>query len=121
MAREFSRTERVSGLIARQLAGIIQKEMNDPRLRFVTITGVEVTRDLEHAKVYFTVHQVEEKDEVRKALYHASPFLRRQLAKTKTLRIMPSLDFIYDDTFERGQHINQLINEAVKKHDEDDT
>jgi ribosome-binding factor A len=112
--REYSRTERISELIQRELAQLIQTEVKDPRLGMVTVSAVEVTRDLEHAKVYITVFDTDEKIKKNLAiLNHAAGFLRSLLARRITTRTVPELHFIYDVSIKEGQRLSQLIDSAL--------
>lgn len=108
----FARTERVAQQIQRELAELLRLEINDPRVRLVTITDVEVASDYSHAKIFFT--RLDGKhDEAQQGLESASGFLRRQLAHSIKLRVMPQLHFVYDASVERGSHLSQLIDQAV--------
>ncbi|MHB1591357.1 MAG: 30S ribosome-binding factor RbfA [Sulfuricella sp.] len=114
MGKAFLRTGRVAEQIQRELAELIQMEVKDPRVGMVTLTGVEVTQDYAHAKVYFTtMKSAEQAPEAQAGLEHAAGFLRSQLAHRMKLRIMPQLHFIYDISVEHGVRLSQLIDEAV--------
>ena len=114
MPREFSRTRRVGEQIQRELAELVRAELKDPRLGMVTIQAVEVTRDLGHAKVFFTVlgnkGPVQESQAV---LQHAAGFLRGELGRRMVIRSVPQLHFVYDESVERGSRLSHLIDEAV--------
>jgi len=108
----FSRTDRIAQQIQRELAELLRLQINDPRVRLVTITGVEVARDFSHAKIFFT--RLDGKhDEALQGLDHASGFIRSQLAHSLKLRVMPQLHFVYDESVERGSKLSQLIDQAV--------
>ena len=114
MGKAFLRTGRVAEQIQRELADLIQMEIKDPRVGMVTLTGVEVTQDYAHAKVYFTtMKSAEQAPKAQAGLEHAAGFLRSQLAHRMKLRIMPQLHFIYDTSVENGVRLSQLIDEAV--------
>lgn len=114
MGKAFLRTGRVAEQIQRELADLIQMEVKDPRVGLVTLTGVEVTQDYAHAKVYFTtMKSAEQAPKAQAGLEHAAGFLRSQLAHRMKLRIMPQLHFIYDISVEHGVRLSQLIDEAV--------
>ena len=114
MGKAFLRTGRVAEQIQRELADLIQMEVKDPRVGLVTLTGVEVTQDYAHAKVYFTtMKSAEHAAKAQAGLEHAAGFLRSQLAHRMKLRIMPQLHFIYDTSVENGVRLSQLIDEAV--------
>lgn len=117
MAKDLSRVLRVADQIQRELAILIQNEMADPRLRMITLTGVEVTRDYSHAKIFFSVlGEVKESAQLAmEGLERASGFLRNQLAGRIKLRVIPQLHFIYDESIERGMRLSKLIDEAVGK------
>lgn len=112
MAKDYARTDRVAEQIQRELAELLRLEIRDPRVRMVTLTGVEVARDYSHAKVFYTTLGGANKA-VQEGLEHASGFLRRQLAHVMKLRITPQLHFVYDASIERGAHLSHLIDQAV--------
>ncbi len=114
MPRDFRRADRVSGLLRRELAQMIQLELDDPEIGFVSVSDVEVTRDLAHAKVFITVFNVEQADVSIKALKRAAGFLRNRLGKELRMRIVPQLHFLHDNSVETGQHMDSLIEKAVK-------
>jgi len=111
--RDFNRSERVAGQIRRDLAKLIQQEIKDPEVGFVSLSDVEVTRDLSHAKVYITVFEPDKAKESLKALRRASSFLRSRLAKELRLRHVPELHFEHDDSVETGSRIDDLISKAL--------
>ena len=108
----FARTDRIAQQIQREIAELVRLEINDPRVRLLTITDVEVAGDYSHAKVFFTRLDGKHK-EAQQGLDHASGFLRSQLAHSIKLRVMPQLHFVYDASVERGSHLSQLIDQAV--------
>jgi len=113
MPREFNRSERVAGQLRRDLARLIQQEVKDPDVGFVSLSDVEVTRDLAHAKVFITVFDPEKAAESLKALRRAATFLRRRLGQELRLRHVPELHFLHDDSVEQGSHIDKLIEQAL--------
>ena len=113
MARDFNRSERVAGQLRRDLAKLIQQEIKDPEVGFVSLSDVEVTRDLSHAKVFITVFDPEKAKESLKALRRAAPFLRSRLAHELRMRHVPELHFLHDDSVEQGSHIDELIAKAL--------
>jgi len=114
MPREFSRTRRVAAQIQRELAELIQFEVKDPRVGLITVSGVDVTRDLAYAKVFVTVLDSEHSiEEALEALNHAAGYLRRELGRRMKLRITPELTFLYDASVERGANLSALINSAL--------
>jgi len=112
MAKDFARTERVAEQMQRELAELVRLEVKDPRVRMVTLTGVEVARDYSHAKVFYTTLEGENA-KVQQGLERASGFLRSHLAHSMKLRITPQLHFVYDASVERGARLSQLIDRAV--------
>lgn len=113
MPREFSRSERVSGQLRRELAQMIQREIKDPDVGFIAVSDVEVTRDLSHAKVYITVFETDKVDSSLKALQRAAGFLRSRLGRELRMRVIPELHFVHDASVETGQHMDRLIEQAV--------
>jgi len=116
MPKEFSRTQRVADFIKQELAGLIQFELRDPRIGMVSVTGVEVARDMSHAKVFVTVFgkdTVADAAEAIEALNHASGFLRTQVAKHNNARTTPKLRFVFDTSIVRGAQMSKLIDDVV--------
>lgn len=118
-----NRSRRVAEQIHHELSDILRRELKDPRIGQLTINAVEVSSDLEHAKVWYTLFQGESA-EVAKALGHAAGFLRSELSQRMSLRVVPKLSFQYDKSIERGAHLSRLIDQAVETdkrfHDGDD-
>ncbi|MBQ0755952.1 MAG: 30S ribosome-binding factor RbfA [Amphritea sp.] len=118
MAREFSRTQRISDQVQKDLAQLIQREIKDPRLGMVTISYVKIAKDLGYADIYITVMALGGKDEATavteslKILNGASGFLRGQLSSKIKLRVMPQLRFHFDESVDRGRRLNDLIIKA---------
>lgn len=116
MAKEFSRSRRVGEQMQRELSELIRRELKDPRVGMLTITGVEVSRDMSHAKVFVTVLGAEGSVEQTLAtLGRAAGFLRHELGRRMTLRITPELHFFYDASVEQGARLSALIDKAVGK------
>lgn len=116
MPREFSRTQRVADFLKQELAGLIQLELRDPRVGMVSVTGVEVSRDMSYAKVYVTVLGKDTEEEAAAsldALNHAAGFLRSQIAKINNARTTPKLRFVFDRSIGRGAQMSKLIDDAV--------
>lgn len=111
MAKEFSRSDRVAEQIQRELADLLQFEVKDPRVGMVTITEVEVSGDMSHAKIYYSA--AEGTKELQKGLEKSSGFLRTQLSKRLLLRTVPQLHFVYDASIDRGMKLSKLIDEAL--------
>lgn len=118
MARTFSRPQRVAQELQKEIAFILQREVKDPRLGMVTVSGVDVSRDLAYAKVYVTFLNDNEPEAVRtgiKVLNDASGFIRSLLGKAMRLRIVPELTFIYDNSLVEGMRMSNLVNEVVRQ------
>jgi ribosome-binding factor A len=114
MKRHSQRAQRVGEQIQRELAPMLRDEVKDPRVGRVTITAVEVSADLSHAKVFVThLAGREHADEAVQSLQHTAGFLRRELAHRMQLYSVPQLHFAYDDSIESGMRLSQLIDEAV--------
>ncbi|MGJ7461395.1 30S ribosome-binding factor RbfA [Halomonas sp. MA07-2] len=114
--REFKRTDRVADQLQKELAVLIQREVKDPRLGMVTVSGVEVSRDLGYADVHVTLLGEDTPERIKenlKVLKQAAGFLRGQVAKRIKLRHVPELRFHYDESVVRGQRLSSLIQEAV--------
>ncbi|MFO1363259.1 MAG: 30S ribosome-binding factor RbfA [Burkholderiales bacterium] len=108
------RLRRVGGEIQRELAEILRTELKDPRVGMVTLTGVEVSPDFAHAKVFFTsLAGVDQRDDVRAGLERAAGFLRSMLGARLRIHNIPELRFVYDDSVESGIRLTHLIDEAV--------
>lgn len=119
----YSRTDRIGEMIQRKLAEIIRLEIKDPRLpNFITISAVEVSRDLGHAKVYFTAFNG---DPVQTTviLNAAASYLRTALTRTISTRTVPQLHFMYDESIEYGERLSRLIDDVnpAKSDDESET
>jgi len=109
-----ARLARIADQIQRELSELIRLELRDPRVKLVTVTGVELSRDQSHAKVYFTtLGTAEEGEACGEGLAHAAGFLRTGLAHRLTTRKVPELHFAYDESVERGVRLSQLIDEAL--------
>ncbi len=109
----MSRKSRLAEQIRRELSSVIQMEMRDPRLGMVTITDVELSRDLSVAKIYYTVFEQDKKTSSQKALESSEGFLRKHLANILSIRSLPRLSFYYDESIERGSRISSMIDKAV--------
>lgn len=113
MAKPSFRLGRINDLMQQTLAEILHRDVSDPELKKVTISGVTVSRDLGHAKIYFVIPVDANLKEVTKAFGRAKGFLRSHLAERCDLRIMPELHFKYDPSFQEGSHIDALIQKAL--------
>ncbi|UJF19700.1 30S ribosome-binding factor RbfA [Vibrio sp. SS-MA-C1-2] len=120
MAREFSRTQRVSQQVQKELAVILQREIKDPRIGMVTISDVEVSRDLAYAKVFVTFLTIGDQtpEQGLEALNEAEGYIRSLLGKAMRLRIVPEVTFIYDQSLVEGMRMSNLVSQVIKD-DED--
>jgi ribosome-binding factor A len=117
MARDFKRTDRVGAQLQRELANLIRDELKDPELGLVTIQEVRVVRDFSQAKVYYTMMGSElARNEASKRLNQAAGHLRWLLGQQLMLRTVPKLSFVYDESIEKGEQMDALIERAVEHH-----
>ena len=115
MPKDYSRTQRIGDFLQQELARLLQFTLSDPRLKMVSVTGVDVSRDLSHAKVFFTQMGVDDAlaaAETTSALDRASGFLRSEIARTATLRTVPKLRFCFDESVGRGRDMEALIRDV---------
>ena len=113
MPNEFSRKERLAAQIQKELSAIISNQLKDPRVGMLTLSEVQVSPDMSHAKVYYTLFGDHgSPEETQQGLKKASGFLRSALSKTLSTRTTPELKFIYDETPEKGDHMEALIARA---------
>ena len=103
----------MADLIQRELSELIRLEVRDPRVGMVTITSVDVSPDLSHAKVFFTLLDKQLLDETTQGLQRAAGYLRSQLAHRMKLYTTPELRFVYDESVERGDHLSRLIDSVL--------
>ena len=114
--RPSYRIQRINDMIQQQLGMLLLRGVKDPRLHAVTISGVETSRDLAHAKVYFVIPDENKLAAVEQALVLAQGFFRSSLAQSCQLRMMPQLHFHYDPSFAEGDKIDALLLKALNKH-----
>jgi len=114
MPKEFSRTRRVGEQLRRDIAELIRMRLDDPRMAMVSITAIDVSRDLAHARVYVTVvgGADEERSEIVAHLNEVAGYLRGELGRNLRLRTTPQLRFQYDESVERGAQLSALIDRA---------
>lgn len=112
MPKEFSRMDRVSEQCRRVLAELIQRHIDDPRVGFITVSDVQVTKDLSRARVFVSCLEGEERanDSVL-VLNQNAAMLRHELAREVRMRTIPVLKFVYDESIAYGSHLNQLLQE----------
>ncbi|HJW47117.1 MAG TPA: 30S ribosome-binding factor RbfA [Lysobacter sp.] len=118
--KSFHRSDRVSAQLRRELGTIVHETVREHGLPSVSVSDVEVTRDLAHAKVFVTALQEERSKEAVKALKELAPQMRYQLGKAMKLRHVPELHFHYDDSVDRGERINNLLRDNPAVSDQSD-
>lgn len=110
------KADKISGIIQKEVSEIIQFQLKDPKIGFITITDVKVTGDLSIAKVFVSFLGQSAREEAgMKALDRSKGFIRSELAKRMTMRKVPSLIFLLDDSLEKGNKIERIIYEINKK------
>jgi ribosome-binding factor A len=117
-----SRPDRVADLLRSELAMLIAREVHDPGIGFVTLTRVQVSPDLQLARVHYTALGDEKtRRNSERALERAAPFLRRQIGSRLRLKRVPELKFVYDESIAGQDRIEQLLNELHAAPKDDDT
>ncbi|MEI6127404.1 MAG: 30S ribosome-binding factor RbfA [Pseudomonadota bacterium] len=110
MRVSFQRTDRISDVIKKEISEVLLREVKDPRLVFVTITDVQVTKDLKNAKVFFTtLREGEELAAISEGLRHAAGFVQRKLGARLHLRCTPHIFFAYDSSIEEGARMDKIL------------
>jgi len=119
--KPFSRADRVGGQVQRALSDLLHKRIRDPRLKDATISEVKMSPDLKQAKIYYTVPDRENaRRDALSGFKSASGFVKRTLANELGLRYMPDLKYFYDDSFDYGTKIDNLL-KSLHKEDEADS
>ncbi len=118
MPNEFSRSDRLASQIRKELAFLISREVKDPAVHMISIQDVELSSDLSYARIYYTVLEDQDREDVQRGLLRASGFLRGKLSKILKSRKTPELKFIYDDSADKGNYLDDLINKAIKRDQE---
>lgn len=109
-----NKIQRLQALITRNLSEIIQFELKNPHLGFVSIPEVKVTNDLSHAKVYVSFFDQNQAESGMDVLEKSKGYIRSQLAKRMDTRRVPELTFVYDDTYQKVQKLDELIGKINK-------
>ncbi len=104
----FKRSDRVGDQMKQEIADILMRKIKDPRIGFVTVTGVDVAHDLRNATVFVSVYGGDKKTSLA-GLKNAAPFIRSELGKRMRLRFIPELLFRFDTSVEQGAHIMELL------------
>ncbi|MBN1683844.1 MAG: 30S ribosome-binding factor RbfA [Gammaproteobacteria bacterium] len=108
--KEYQRSQRVAPLIQAVVAKMLQTEIEDPLFKTVSVTAVEVSRDLSFAKIYITTHRDEKAQEVVKQLNEYKKEFRHRIAQEVILRKVPDIRFYYDESVARSARIAELLN-----------
>lgn len=115
----YKRSERVADLIREEIADLIMYKLKDPRIGFVTVTGVEMTPDLKMAKVYVSVLREEDRRGTLEILNSSKSFIRSSLSKRLRLKFIPTVEFVMDTSIDYGFKMDKLLKELEKGKDED--
>ena len=107
------RPKKIADLMQREISELLQREVRDPRVGMVTLTSVDVSPDMSHAKVFFTMLDKEHLEETTRGLQRAASFLRSQLSRRMSMYKTPELRFVYDESVERGDHLSRLIDSVI--------
>ncbi|HSF57962.1 MAG TPA: 30S ribosome-binding factor RbfA [Candidatus Binatia bacterium] len=109
----YQRSDRVGDLLVELIAELLRREIRDPRLGAVTITAAKVSKDLRHARIYFSLlGGRDDKQEVLAGLESATGFIRSKIGKQLNLRFVPTLEFFYDETPDEAQRIEDLLKQV---------
>ena len=111
----YKRSQRVSDLIREEVAEIIMYKLKDPRIGFVTVTGVDLTDDIKIAVVYVSVLKMEEKETTLEILNTAKSFIRSELSRRLRMKTIPSISFRLDTSIEYGNKIDKLLDQIREK------
>ncbi|HWH76836.1 MAG TPA: 30S ribosome-binding factor RbfA [Candidatus Binatus sp.] len=110
---EYQRSDRVGDLIVELIAELLRKDIRDPRVQAVTLTGVKVSKDLRHARVYFNLLGGQsERAQVLAGLKSATGFIRAKVSKQLNLRFVPEIEFSYDESEDEAQRIDELLKQV---------
>ncbi|MDD2430304.1 MAG: 30S ribosome-binding factor RbfA [Firmicutes bacterium] len=118
--RLHHRKDRVQEEIKREIASILQRDVKDPRIGFISITDVEISNDLTFLKVYYSTLDEDKLEDIQKGLIKATGYIRSEIGKRIRLRVIPELSWKYDSSLKRGAHMDQLLEEVLKKGEDGD-
>jgi ribosome-binding factor A len=121
MAKAFNRSSRVGHELQKEIAIILQREIKDPRLGMVTVSGVDISRDLAYAKVFVTFLNDEDPEIVEQGLQvlnDAKGYIRTLIGKAMRLRIIPEIKFFYDESLVKGMQMSTLVSDVIKHDNE---
>jgi len=112
----MTRPERVAELIKEEVSRIIRERVSDPRIGFLSVTGVDLSPDLKNAKIFISVlGGKQEKDKTFEGLKSATPFIRGQLGQVLELRFVPEIDFVHDKSIERGSRVLAIMSKLERE------
>ena len=103
------KVERIENMLVKEISNVISNEINNPDIGFISITAVRTSSDLDFARVYFTLFNLDKKESTEKALNQASSYIRKILSDTVELRHVPQLKFIYDESLDYSNKIESII------------
>ena len=110
---DYQRSDRVGDLLIEIISELLSKEIRDPRIGAVTVTGAKVSKDLRHAQIYFNLlGKQESRKEVLAGLKSATGFIRSKVGKQLNLRFVPAIEFIYDESEDEAQRIDELLKQV---------
>jgi ribosome-binding factor A len=113
---DYQRSDRVGDLLIELISELLRKEIRDPRIGAVTLTGAKVSKDLKHARIYFRLlGRQEGKEEVMAGLKSAGGFIRSKVGKQLNLRFVPTIEFLYDETEDEARRIEDLLKQVKEK------
>lgn len=110
----YKRSQRVSDLLRKEIADIIMNKLKDPRIGFITVTGVDVTEDIKMARVFVSILKEEERNTSLEILNSAKKFVRSELSKRLRMKFIPTIEFRLDTSIEYGDRIERLLKEVSK-------
>ncbi len=110
--------ERYNDLFVKEISSILQTEVKDQNIRYVTITDVSITNDLSFAKVYYTIRNREYLDVTQKSLERAKSFIRKKLSERVEIRHTPELQFLYDESIEYGEKIEKILDQIQEERED---
>ncbi|NUF48687.1 30S ribosome-binding factor RbfA [Gilliamella sp. ESL0250] len=121
MAKAFNRSSRVGHELQKEIAIILQREIKDPRLGMVTVSGVDISRDLAYAKVFVTFLNDDDPQVIEQGLVvlnDAKGYIRTLIGKAMRLRIIPEIKFFYDESLVKGMQMSSLVADVIKHDNE---
>lgn len=112
---DYKRSDRVGDLLLELISQLLAREVSDPRIGSITLTGAEVSKDLRHARIFFTIlADTQRRTEVLSGLKSATGFIRAKIAKEMKLRFVPTIEFVYDESQDRARRIEDLLRQVKK-------